>query len=290
MLRHLLPKGRSIVKMDTVHRHGQSPGDIVISATAPATKASVLGSLQVSTVSWNRESRDSKATWQSPAFAWQRFYSPGAPVLPAVTAFKVRTTGKGALVGLLDPASIGSDTLWNAGLLLWVAPHKTPKILWRAKGRQAVADGALMQQGDGLVVRQDGCRAIEAVLKNGHGVLQPLSCTDLTARIAGQRLTFPASQNGQHIHPTQSRLTLSKGTTLVFWPANAATAKRVNDGRLDLFGGHAVLPSQVPLDPADTLVEWSFTFTPPGTYRLAIVGDTTPAVTVPSTVTVTVTG
>lgn len=136
-----------------------------------------------------------------------------------------------------------------------------------------------------MVARQDACSAIEAVQTSGQGALPPLSCTDLTAKIPGQRLTVAASQNGQHIRPAQPRRTVSKGTRFVSWPANAATAKLVNDG-LSLFGGSAALSGEVPLIHADTLVEWSFTFTQPGTHRFAIVGDTAPTVTV-STVTVT---
>lgn len=289
MVKHLISKSQSIVKTATLHFAGSAPEEIVVSTASPKTQTSVLGSLRVSTVSWDRQSGRWALSWQSPVFALQRQYQPSQALLPAVSSFKVNQNPHGALVGVLDPASIGATTLWNDGLLMWIAPHHTPKILWTAQGNHAVADGKLTSTGRSIRVSQDACGGVEAVRTGARGTFKVLSCTDITAETAGKRILFTANRNGQGVQPAQSAVTVTQGTTLVFWPANAATAKLVNRGILGLYGGTSTSAGEVILDVADTLPQWSYQFTQPGTYQFAIVPNTT-ALSVPATITVTVTG
>ncbi len=291
-IQHLFPKGETIVKKEILHFRGASPEEVVVSTTAPQSKTSILGSLQVSTITWNRRTNHWRIRWTSPKLALQQSLQPGHPVVPAVSAFKVDSGPHGALLGLLDPASIGADAVWNDGLLFWIPSNGSPKTLWTAHGHHMVVNGTLTKTRHGIRVIQDACSAVEAVQQNQRAHVKTLSCTDLTAETPGTRLTFTLGPNG-NVHPAKTALTVSQGSTLVFWPANRTTAKAVNNGSLGLYGGNfgtSVSPGEVPLANADTLSHWSYHFTKPGTYQFAIVPNTTPAPSVPVTFTVTVTG
>lgn len=293
VLKSLVPKNHAIVKTKTLDFQGQSPEEIVVSAIPPASKTGIVESLRVSMVSWDNQSHHWTVSWQSPTLALQRQLLPEGTKLPAVSSWKVNQNKQGALIGVLDPASIGADTLWNDGFLMWVAPHKSPKILWAAKGHHQVPDGILSVTTHGILMSQEACSGVEAVNENGHGSVKNLSCTTVISRTKGKRLTFVASSNGQHLQPSAHTLTLAEGSTLVFWPGNAATAKLVNSGHLGLYGGNTQgtpVPGQIPLDLVDTLSHWSYQFKTPGTYTFAIVPNTTSSLSVPAAVTITVAG
>lgn len=230
--------------------------------------------------------------WHSPALDLQRGYQPGHPMVPALSSWQVDQSSHGAIVGLLTPASIGADTLWNDGMLIWVPADSLPKVLWMAKGsRQMLADGVINRTNQGLVVNQYACGAIQAVPNNGRPRVKNLSCTDVLASTPGQRLSFTVS--GNHIQPSQSTLAVAKGTTIVFAPKDAATADMVNNGKLGLYGGFlgsGVPKGQVPVAHADNISHWYYKFTSPGTYTFAIVPSTSAATTVPVDITVQVNG
>lgn len=291
-IKHLIPKDQTIVKTKALHFKGASPEEVVVSTTPPQSKTSILGSLQVSTITWDRGTSHWRIGWTSPKLSLQQSLQPGHPTIPAVSAFKVRPGPHGALLGILDPASLGADAVWNDGLLLWIPPHASPKALWTAHGHHMVINGTLTRIPQGIRVMQDACSAVEAVEKNGQGHLKRLSCTALTAETRGTRLTFTMGANGP-VTPAKTALTVSQGSTLVFWPANRITAKAVNNGSLGLYGGNFgshIPPGKVPLANVDTLNQWSYHFTEPGTYHFAIVRSTTAAASAPVTLTVTVTG
>lgn len=293
VLQRLVPQSHTIVKTEMLSFKGQAPEDIVVSTLPPAHKSSIVEGLRVSLVSWDSHSHHWTVSWKSAPLALQQQFLPGGSKLPAVSSWKVVQNNQGALIGVLDPASIGADTLWNDGFLMWIAPHKNPKILWTAKGRHQVADGVLAATIHGILLSQEACGAVEAVNENGHGTVKNLSCTTLISRTPGRRLAFVTEPGGRQVHLSERTLAVSEGSTLVFWPSNASTAKLVNNGQLGLYGGDtqgAPVPGQIPLDLVDTLSHWSYQFKTPGTYEFAIVPDSTSSLSIPAAVTVTVTG
>ncbi|NMP24429.1 cupredoxin domain-containing protein [Sulfobacillus harzensis] len=291
-LKQLLPQNRTIVKTAALTFKGHAPEELVITTAAPRSTSSVLGSLKMSAVTWNSHSEHWRVAWQSPALNLQEIYMPGHPATSAITAWQVEKTAQGALVGLLDAASLGASTIWNDGLIVWMQPHQTPRVLWNGSDNNMLADGALARTSHGLTVSQDGCSGVEAVQHDGHATLSTLSCTDILAKSSGQRIRFTATSNGT-IHSAGSSVTVAKGSTVVFWPADSHTAHLVNGGQLELYGGssgNGWPRGQVPLVNADSLYRWSYHFTQPGRYLFAIVPNSTMATSAPATMTVTVTG
>ncbi len=284
----LIPKSSHVVKTEIFTFKQHAPEALVVSVAEPSSKNSVLGTLLVSAVTFNLRTKHWQISWRSPAFPIQRGYEPGHPVIPAIAAWKVQQNTHGALVGLLAPASMGADTLWNDGLVLWASPAKRPEILWMAKGgRDTLPDGSLSLTARGIMVNQEGCSAVEAMPVKAHARVLSLSCTDLMTRTAGQRLGFTA--RGAHIRPVRSTVTVKKGTTIIFWPNNAETARMVNHGVLNLYGGNfgnSIPADQVPLASADSISHFVFQFTELGTYHFAIVNSTTPDPMAPSAITV----
>jgi len=294
VLRHLLPTGNALVKVATLRFNGRAPEDVVVAATTPPTSQSVSSTLDVVAVSWDAATQRWHVSWRSPVLALQRQVAPGQAQIPAVSSWQVHATAHGALVGLLDPASLGADTIWDNGLIIWVPAGGAPKALWVAKGsRLLVPDGILKPTRHGILLRQDVCSAVEVQVPAGATLPQVanLTCTDLLAATAGQHLLVTATAQGAT--PAVARLTVHAGATVVFWPSNPATATQVNQGTLDLYGGDIsteATSGQVPLALVDSIPDWSYTFTSPGTYVFAMVPDTSLAASAPVSLTVQVTG
>ena len=287
LLQRLLPRSYTIEKTETLRFKGQSPLEVVV-ATRPQAKHRGLGRLYVDVVAWDARAHRWHLRWQSPALNVQRGYPHRPPMVPAISAWQVQRTARSALVGVLTPESIGADTLWNDGLVLWVTPKAKPKVLWVAQGgRESLADGALTPIPHGIRVIQYACGATDAVQTNGKARVVSLSCTNRLSHVAGQRLGFTV--HGAHVDPSRSTVTVAQGRTVVFWPANAATAKQVNQSSLGLYGGYfgkSLPPGKVPLAAADALARWSYTFSRPGTYYFAIVSSRSSATVVPALITV----
>lgn len=293
VLRHLLPTGDTVAKVVTLRFKGRAPEDVVVAAAPPPTSPSVSSTLDVVAVGWNPATQHWRITWRSPVLLLQRQVAPGQAVIPAVSSWQVHLTTRGALVGLLDPASLGADTVWNNGLMIWVPAGGAPRALWVAKGsRRLVPDGILKPTRHGILLRQEVCSAVEVQVPAGATLPQVanLTCTDLLAATAGQHLLVTATPQGAK--PAVATLTVREGATVVFWPSNQATATQVNRGTLDLYGGDIsteATSGQVPLALVDSIPDWSYTFTSPGTYVFAMVPDTSSAASASVSVTVQVT-
>lgn len=149
-LKHLLPQNHTIIKTTTLKFKGHAPKDVVVTAIPPTTKKGVVGGFQVSTITWNTKVRHWQRSWQSPIFTLQRGVKPGHPEIGAILSWHVHQTSHGALVGVLDPASLGADTIWNDGLILWVPPAKPPRLIWEASGTHMVSDGTLTPTAQGI--------------------------------------------------------------------------------------------------------------------------------------------
>ncbi len=290
ILTHLLPKKSSVVKAATIHFQGKPSEEVVVSTTPPKNRTSVSSSLIISTVVWNAARDAWKVNWHSPAMSIQQDLQSGHPAVSAISAWQIHRTPHGALIGLLAPASLGATTLWNSGVFLWVSPSKTPRIVWTASGNHSLPDAILTRTSKGIVASEDACSAVEGVVLGGRPQVKSLSCTNITSQMQGTRIDFSASSRNV-IHLAQSTISAAAGTTLVFRPANAATAQDVNNGSLSLYGGYLrnSLPvGQVPLAQVDSIARWSYKLTSPGTYRFAIVPSSSQETTVPPVLTVTV--
>lgn len=291
-LQKLFASHHTVVKTATLTFKGQSPEDIVVTTTPPKSSTSVLAGLKVSVVAWKSATAQWKIIWQSRLLNLQQGLEPGHPVVPSISSWKIQKTSQGALVGLLNPASLGADTEWNDGVLLWVPPGGTPKTLWTATGNHTVADGTLATTSKGIRVNQYACSAVEAEQVGGRPRLTQLSCTDILAEAIGQRLRFTTLRNGQ-VQPAHSTLTVTRGRSLVFWPTNATARNLVNAGQLGLYGGYfgSSFPAgTVPLAAADSITHWTYHFTKAGTYHFAIVPNATTSPMVTASITVHVTG
>ena len=292
VLKRLLPKGQTIAKSAVLEFKGHAPVDIVVSTTPPANSTSVVGRLQVSDVGWNSTAQKWKVVWKSPELDLQQSLQPGTPVVSAVSSWQLHQTSRGALLGVLNPTSLGASTIWNQGLILWVPPSNLPRLLWIAAGNHMLADGVLKPSQTGFVVKQDACGTIEAVSNPSGPQIKTLSCTATLASMKGERLAFTAKNHGKSIQFAHTTLSVAQGSTLVFWPANADAAQLVNNGSLGLYGGGfgaSGLPNgQVPLAQADFLTQWSYHFTTPGTYQFAMVPNSVAATSVPPMITVNV--
>ncbi|PSR33837.1 MAG: hypothetical protein C7B46_08300 [Sulfobacillus benefaciens] len=291
VLQHLLPKGQIIAKSATLKFKSHAPIEIVVSTTKPTSSTSVVGQLQVSEVNWNSPAQKWKVIWQSPKLDLQQSLLPGKPVMGPVSSWQLHQTPRGALVGILNPASLGASTIWNQGLILWVPPAKLPRLLWMATGNHMLANGILKPSHNGFVVKEDACGVTEAVSTIKGPQIKTLSCTATLANIKGQRIAFIVKNQGP-VQLARTTLSLAQGSTLIFWPANAEAAQQVNNGSLGLYGGGfgpSGLPNgQVPLAQVDFLTQWSYQFTTPGTYQFAIVSNSVPVASVPPMITVTV--
>ncbi len=114
----------------------------------------------------------------------------------------------------------------------------------------------------------------------------------MVAPMAAENAVVRFTAHGSHVHPSASTMTVTTGETLHFVPGNAATAKLVQNGRYDLYGGefvgNSVPQGVVPLNLADWVHGWSYKFTMPGTWRFAIVPHTKATGNAPVTITVKV--
>ncbi len=293
VLRQLLPQRQRVVKTAAVRFPGQPPEELVVAASPPATPSGLVGALNVALAAWDAHTRHWHIVWNSPTLAVQRGVEPGHPVMPPLSAWAMRRSAQGVLVGLLSPASLGASDVWNDGLMVWVPPGAPPKTLWAATtSRQQMVDGTITRTERGLLVSQNVCSAVSATQTQGRARVSRLSCTALLKQIRGQRVLFAAGARG--VQTATPALSVAAGTTLVFWPANGSTASLVNSGRLGLYGGSfgsSVPAGQVPLDAADTVSLWSYEVSAPGTYRFAIVpAAATSGFTAPAVITVHVTG
>lgn len=291
VLQRLLPKGQTIAKSATLSFKSHAPVAIVVSTIKPPSSTSVVGQLQVSEVGWNSTTQKWKVVWKSPELELQQSLQPGKPIMSPVSSWQLHQTPNGALVGILNPGSLGASTIWNQGLILWVSPDKLPRLLWMATGNHMLANGILRPSQNGFVVKEDACGAIEAVSAVKGPQIKTLSCTATLANIKGQRIAFIVKNQGP-VQLARTTLSLAPGSTLIFWPGNAKAAQLVNNGTLGLYGGGfgpSGLPNgQVPLAQVDFLTQWSYHFTTPGTYQFAIVSNAVPVTSVPPMITVTV--
>lgn len=290
-LKKLLPARAHILKTEPIKFPGQPLQDVVVSTIAPKTTAGVLGTLQVSTVSWASQRHRWTVTWKSPYLDLQQRDVPhGSLLLGAITSLRVQKTAQGALVGILDPASIGASTLWNDGVIVWMRPGRRPQTLWTAKGfRGMLADAALHLTPRGLRVTQEACQAVQALQHNGKARVDTITCTQLLQALPGKRIAFRVE--GGHLVIARPTLTVHPGTTLIVWPSNSAAQKMVNTSQLELYGGDLgtnLVAGMVSLAAVDSEPHWTYLLSKPGTYRFAIVKDTVAANIVPADITVRV--
>lgn len=293
ILKHLMSKNQKIVRTINLKFKGYNPEELVVTTTPTGHSPVITANLNASAVVWNQKNHHWHVIWRSPALTVQESYPSESPTIPAISSWAIHQTSHGALIGLLVPSSIGASTIWNDGMIIWARPATSPHLLWSARGQyDKLADGALSKTTDGILINQDACGAIQATQHNEHAQMAKISCTEITAQTPGKRLRFSTGPKGNHLTVATASIVVKKGSTLVFWPENTATAKLVNNGSLGLYGGYfgASLPNgEVPLASADTLTRWSYKFTTVGTYSFAIVPSSSSAFDVPPDITVQVT-
>jgi hypothetical protein len=268
-------KAQHIVKHVLLRWKAVPPEELVVSEDDH--DATLVHQERLSVLRFQGSSHGWRVIWTSPILSAQQSLLPDSrAVVAPVSAMKVLRQGsRGELVALLTPASLGASSLWNDALLAWVPARGKPQTLWAVTQKQTdmLDDGTITRSSHALLVSEDACWGVKATLQSTAPRVQHPSCTQLLKAKPGERLPFFITGPDHHATPRQPQVTVSRGSTVVFWPANQSARRLVNSGTLTLWGGPADIlqAGKIPINDADSLGLWQYRFTSPGDYVFALV-------------------
>ena len=275
VLSNLFATASAVVKTQYVRWPQSPPDEVVVTKQFPNTPNETFQNLEISVVRWSPHYHNWNVVWNGPLVRLQQGFSPGHPVVPAITAWKtVRFGQRGMVVGLVYPVSLGASNIWGGAQLLWLPATGQPRILWSTPRHfLGLNDGYLVRQGHSLLVAENACWAVEAAPnRQDEPVVRHPTCTDLLAHTPGKHLGFVVA--GSTIIPKHAVVTVPVGSRVVFWPANLSAVQATNANTLVLLWGpqgQADENGTIANDMADTIGFWAWTFRAVGTYDFALV-------------------
>lgn len=262
----IVPGAYRVVREKVIHWPNAAPEVLALIKGSEGSPS--IPYVQLVAMQWSAAHHNWNNTWRGPRMEVElSFALNGVPVATVTNAVR---TADGEVVGVLSTNDTG-DAVDSGAALVWVPVKGTPRLLSKASlANASLRNAVISPSGHALLLSDAVCSDggwNASVTAAGHPRLTHLTCAQMVDHLPGTVVRFTVVGTGIVKTPV-TQLSVSPGTTVVFRPGNAHTAKLVNSGAITFIGqqGNSVYDDQ-----ADMLASWAYTVRAAGTYVFAVV-------------------